>query len=176
MKRILLIDDEPSILRALKRSLKIPGCELDTYESPTEALEALEKQSYTVIISDYRMPEMDGVSFLKIAKQRQPDAVRLVLSGYTDVNGLLAAINEAEIYRFIAKPWDDLELLMTINKTLEYADLLETNRRLLVHIREQEQTIAQQQSELDRLERDSPGITRVRRSDDGYILLDEGEL
>lgn len=176
MKRILLIDDEPSILKALRRSLRIPGCELDCYESPDEALRALDQHSYSLIISDYRMPEMDGISLLKIAKQKQPDAVRVVLSGYTDVNGLLAAINEAEIYRFIAKPWDDLELAMTVTKTLEYADLLETNRRLLAHIREQEQTIEQQQTELTRLERDSPGITRVRRSDDGYILLDESDL
>lgn len=173
MKRILLIDDEPSILKALQRTLRIPGCEVDCCERPLDAIQALEASNYSLIISDYRMPEMDGVSFLKIARQRQPDAIRIILSGYTDVNALMAAINEAEIYRFIPKPWDDMDLLMTVSKTLEYADLLETNRRLLAHIREQERVILQQQEALALLERETPGITRLHRTDDGYILLDD---
>ncbi len=175
MKRILLIDDEPSILKALRRTINILGCELDTFEHPDAALEALHTQDYGLIISDYRMPDMDGVSFLKIAKQRQPDAVRIILSGFTDVSGLMAAINEAEIYRFIPKPWDDLDLIMTIRKTLEYADLLETNRRLLAHIREQQFIIDHQLITLQRLERDNPGITHLERDTDGYILIEQKE-
>lgn len=175
INRILLVDDEPSILKALKRTLRLPGCEVDAFEQPHAALEALDERAYRVIVSDYRMPKMDGVTFLKEAKQKQPDAIRIILSGYTDVNGLLEAINTAEIYRFIPKPWDDLDLLVTLKKTLDYAALLDTNRRLLEQVRDQQQTIARQQQELRRLEEESPGITQVRRGDDGYILIDESD-
>lgn len=175
-KRILLVDDEPSILKALKRTLRFPDCEVDIFDQPLAALAALDEYRYNVIVSDYRMPLMDGVAFLKEARARQPDAIRIILSGYTDVNGLLDAINQAEIYRFIAKPWDDLDLQVTLKKTLDYADLLETNRRLLEQVRMQQETIARQQAELLRLEEESPGITHVRRTDDGYILIDENDL
>lgn len=173
MTRIMLLDDETSILRALRRSLKVLECDLDIFDNPNEALAALDSHRYTVIVSDYRMPEMDGVTFLKQAKDKQPHAVRLILSGYTDVQGLLGAINEAEIYRFIAKPWDDVDLQITLAKTLEYASLLATNRQLIAKVREQEAQINQQQKELERLERESPGITQVERTEDGYIILDE---
>lgn len=176
MTRLLLLDDEPSILKALKRTIRIPDCEVDIFERPEEAVAALDIHSYSLIMSDYRMPRMDGVSFLKIARERQPDAIRIILSGYTDVSGLLAAINEAEIYRFIPKPWDDLELVMTLKKALEYAELLKTNQRLLAQIDEQQKMILRQQSELHRLEEESPGITRVNRSDDGYIIIDDSGM
>lgn len=176
MTRLLLLDDEPSILKALKRTIRIPDCTVDIFERPEDAVAALGIHSYSLIMSDYRMPRMDGVSFLKIAKERQPEAIRIILSGYTDVSGLLAAINEAEIYRFIPKPWDDIELVMTLKKTLEYADLLNMNQRLLAQIDAQQKTILRQQTELRRLEEESPGITQVNRSDDGYIIIDDFEM
>ena len=175
-KRLLLVDDEPSILKALKRTIKIPHCEIDTFDQPRAALAALDEQHYSVIVSDYRMPGMDGVAFLKEARKRQPEAIRIILSGYTDVKGLLDAINQAEIYRFIAKPWDDLDLQVTLKKTLDYAELLETNRKLLEQVRAQQETIARQRVELQRLEEESPGITKVTRTDDGSILLDENDV
>lgn len=176
MSRILLIDDETSILRALKRALKPLNCEVDIFDVPAEAVAALDTHHYSLIISDYRMPEMDGVTFLKLSREKQPEAIRIILSGYTDVQALLAAINEAEIYRFIAKPWDDMDLVMTLTKALDYARLLEQNRALLETIREQEQQISAQQAELNRLERESPGITQVKRTEDGYIIIDEADL
>lgn len=176
MTRLLLLDDEPSILKALKRTIRIPDCTVDIFERPEDAVAALGIHSYSLIMSDYRMPRMDGVSFLKIAKERQPEAMRIILSGYTDVSGLLAAINEAEIYRFIPKPWDDIELVLTLKKTLEYADLLNMNQRLLAQIDAQQKTILRQQTELRRLEEESPGITQVNRSDDGYIIIDDFEM
>lgn len=176
MTRLLLLDDEPSILKALKRTIRIPDCIVDIFERPEDAVAALGIHSYSLIMSDYRMPRMDGVSFLKIAKERQPEAMRIILSGYTDVSGLLAAINEAEIYRFIPKPWDDIELVMTLKKTLEYADLLDMNQRLLAQIDAQQKTILRQQTELRCLEEESPGITQVNRSDDGYIIIDDFEM
>ncbi len=173
MKYILLIDDEPSILKALKRSLKIPGYELDVFENPEDALAEMEVKKYDLIISDYRMPKMDGVSFLKFSRKFQPQAMRIILSGYADANALMAAINEAEIYRFIAKPWDDMDLQITLKKTLEYADLVEGNRQLLLQVKEQQEIIERQKNELLRLESESPGITRVNRSADGYIILND---
>ncbi|MDI1300911.1 MAG: response regulator [bacterium] len=173
MTRLLLLDDEPSILKALKRTIKIPDCTVDIFERPEDAVAALDTHSYSLIVSDYRMPRMDGVSFLKIARERQPEAIRIILSGYTDVGGLLAAINEAEIYRFIPKPWDDIDLVMTLRKTLEYAELLKTNHRLLAQVNEQQKIIMRQKMELQRLEEESPGITHVNRSDDGYIIIDD---
>ena len=141
MARLLLVDDEPHVLSALKRVLNRPGPpdhglhEIDTCESPQLALERVRDHSYDLILSDYRMPGMTGVDFLGAARQLQPDAARLILSAHADLTGMIGAINEAGIFRFIMKPWDDLELRMALAEALQYRELLLENRRLADEVR-----------------------------------------
>lgn len=133
MPHLLILDDEELILNALVRALKSEEYTIDKFTSPLQALDDLRKTNYDVILADYRIPEMDGITFLKKSKQFLPQAKRIILSGQADFNGLVSAINEAEIFRFIFKPWNDDELkniLMqaTAHKIMvEYPDNSEFN-------------------------------------------------
>jgi DNA-binding NtrC family response regulator len=117
------------------------------------------------------MPEMNGVEFLAEFRKLNPSAMRLILSGQADMTGLLAAINEAEVYRFITKPWDNDELMLTLRQALEVNYLRQENQRLVQTVRQQSKQLKSQLSALKRLERDSPGITQVDWNDDGSISL-----
>jgi len=133
MHRIMLVDDEPNILSALCRLFVSPlveggeKLEVETFVSPHEALKrAKEGVTFGAVISDYRMPEMDGVAFLKSFREDQPHAVRMILSGYAD----FGAVNAMQIYRFIAKPWDNFELRAVVGQALAHHDMVLENLRL----------------------------------------------
>ncbi len=176
MKRVMIVDDEQGVLNALKRSLRSEGWALMTFSSPEEALNVAASETIDLVISDYRMPQMDGVAFLKAFKAIQPDSFRIILSGQADMAAVLHAINEAEIYRFITKPWDDAELKMTIDKALNHREILLENRRLADLVRQQKVQLDYQKVELDRLETECPGITQVNWDSDGSIILSEADL
>ena len=108
--RILLVDDEPCILKALQRSLRREQMEVTATTSPEEALCFLKAESFALIISDYRMPTMDGVHLLKEAQKISPETVRVILTGYTDARVLDEATEEGKVYRFLTKPWNEGEL------------------------------------------------------------------
>lgn len=182
MHRIMLVDDEQNILNALRRLFSVqPGKEaerlaVEVYDSPRAALaRAREGIPFDAVISDYRMPEMDGVAFLTAFRECQPDAARLILSGYADLDALVGAINQAGIYRFIAKPWHDAELRAALDMALAHHDLLLENQRLADEVRAQRGIISRQEMELRRLEAESPGITKVNWGPNGEVLLDDGE-
>jgi two-component system NtrC family sensor kinase len=119
MVRILCVDDERNVLRAVERMFLDENYEIITALSGEEGLEKLSSnENIKVIISDYRMPGMNGVEFLKKARSLRPETIRIVLSGYADTAAVIAAINEGEIYRFIPKPWSDDELKMTVAKAV----------------------------------------------------------
>jgi DNA-binding NtrC family response regulator len=170
--RLLLVDDEPNILSALKRVFQSDGYHIETFTEPAMALTRGSEAEFDLVISDYRMPEVDGVSFLTLFRTLQPDCARLILSGFTDLDALLGAINDAWIFRFITKPWHDGELRSTAAQALAHRAVMLENRRLADLVRLQERELNRQQHELDRLEREHPGICRVRRANDGSILLD----
>ncbi len=169
--RLLLVDDEPNVLSALRRVFAMEPYDVEIFTQPAEALAAAKLRGFDVVISDYRMPEVDGVAFLTILRSMQPDTIRLVLSGYTDLDGLLKAINEAEIYRYITKPWNEYDLRATVAQALVHRETLLENRRLAEQVRAQQQQIDQQQEELLRLEKLNPGITHVERDPDGSIII-----
>ena len=127
---LLLVDDEPSILSALRRLFRPHGYRIFTAESGAAGLAILEQESIDLIISDMRMPEMDGATFLKQVRQRWPQAMRILLTGYADITSTVSAINEGEIYRYIAKPWDDTEMLTVVREATERQRLESENRRL----------------------------------------------
>jgi DNA-binding NtrC family response regulator len=101
---ILIADDEAHVLTALRRVLHGESYRLYTADNAPTALEILQDTDIALIISDYRMPSMDGVAFLQEAKQRRPDTVRIILSGYADISAVVDAINKGEVFKFIAKP------------------------------------------------------------------------
>ena len=185
MNRLLIVDDDEAILKALRRLLVITPCmagettyklSVDTFASPEAALEKARHTAYSVVLSDYRMPGMNGVQFLKAFRKIQPDAARLILSGYADLNGLIGAINEAGISRFISKPWHDYELLSAIGQALAMRELTMENQRLADQTRLAMGAITAEDIERKLLEAQEPGITQVKWGPDGSVLLDDSSL
>lgn len=129
--RILFVDDEPNILSTLRRLFLDEDYELLTAGSGEEGLALLQKSgSVQVVVSDYRMPGMNGVDFLKKVHEAWPDTVRIVLSGYADTAAVVSAINEGQIYKFIPKPWNDDELKVTIANAVNVYFLQKENEML----------------------------------------------
>ena len=118
---VLFVDDEEKVLKSLKRGfLDEPYKKLFAI-SGKDALEILEKNEIYVIVTDMRMPEMNGLELLKIVKEKYPDVVRMVLSGYTQINTLLTAINQGEIFKFITKPWKlEEEFKPAVHEAIEH--------------------------------------------------------
>ena len=181
MSRIMIVDDEESILKSLQRLLRHVPCTygnktfplvVSAFSKPEEAVEHARHESFDLFISDFRMPGMDGVEFLKAVKAIQPDAGRLILSGYADLNALLRAVNEVGIERFIGKPWNDYELISAIAQSLAHRELLLENRELANLVRMEMGDTDAEQVEAQRLESIEPGITQVNWGPDGSIILD----
>ena len=127
---ILCVDDEPNILSALRRLFRPLGCEVVTAESARAGLQLLETRHVDLVISDMRMPGMDGAAFLECVRGSWPDTIRILLTGYADVQLILGAINRGEIYRYLTKPWDDHDILLTARQALERRTLEQEKRRL----------------------------------------------
>lgn len=127
---LLFVDDEPSILSALRRVCRPQGYRVLTADSGAAALALLEHETVDLIVSDMRMPQMDGARLLDEVRQRWPEVVRVLLTGYADIGSTIAAINQGEIHRYIAKPWDDQELLLSLREGLERRRLRAENEAL----------------------------------------------
>jgi len=183
-ERILLVDDEPHILSALQRLLRHGlraadgrAYRIEAFTNADAALARAAEATFALAVSDYRMPGRDGVDFLRALRVLQPECGRIILSGYADLNALVAAINEAGISRFVAKPWTDFDLLSAIQQALSLRMLTLENQRLADEVRLQRGALSAQEAELRRLERLEPGITRVQWGEDGsFILEDPGAL
>lgn len=185
MSHILIVDDEKDILSALRRVFSITPCmagsktyrlTIDAFSDPEQALEKTRHTAYDLILSDYRMPGMDGVTLLKAIREIQPDAARVILSGYADLNSLVAAINEAQISRFIAKPWNDYELVATLGQVLAIRDLQLENARIADETRVARGELSAEELERKRLEAEEPGITKVLWGPDGSVMIDPSLL
>lgn len=129
---ILLVDDEPSITRSLHRLFRKDRYQVLTATSGQEGLDILSNldKPVSLIISDQRMPEMTGAQFLEKARTLEPDAVRFLLTGYSDVKDILDAVNKGEIHRYLIKPWDDEDLILQVRSALKTYELSVENRRL----------------------------------------------
>lgn len=128
--RILCVDDEPNILATLGRLFRKQRYRISTATSGAEGLRLLEEEVFDLVISDMRMPEMDGAVFLEQVFQRYPDTVRILLTGYADITSTIQAVNRGQIYRYVSKPWDDQELLTTIRQALDVKALQREKLRL----------------------------------------------
>ncbi len=127
---ILAVDDEKSILNSLKRLLRKENYHLFTASSSAEGLEILDKNEMQLVISDQRMPEMSGTEFFAKVKEKYPDILRIILTGYTEVDSITDAINKGHIYKFFLKPWNDQNLILEIRQALEQSDLIKVNKEL----------------------------------------------
>jgi putative nucleotidyltransferase with HDIG domain len=134
---VLFVDDEVNILKALQRLLRSEHMNVLCASRAQEALELLDKQPCQVVVTDQRMPEMSGVDLLSQVRQRYPDIVRMMLTGYTEMDVAVDAINRGEIYRLITKPWNDDELRATIRQAFDHSDLKNEIKRLNQVTREQ---------------------------------------
>lgn len=176
MRRILLLDDEPNVLAALQRSLRQIFKDLDMkielFTVPEPAIQRFGEVTFDFVISDYHMASMNGVDFLRIIKEIQPDTVRMMLSASADVNTIMGAINEAEVFRYIAKPWNTEELKETIELAGKRRDQVLEDRHLADELRVQRGQLTAQEQEARRLEEADPGITKVNWGPDGSVLLD----
>ncbi|PRC93359.1 response regulator [Solimicrobium silvestre] len=176
MKRIMLVDDEENVLHSLQRALRKIGNEqqllFELHTSPIDAIKRLGEAQFNLVISDYHMPAMSGVDFLKLAKAIQPETIRLMLSASADFKTLLDAINEAEVFRYIEKPWNvsDLEEVVRL-ALLQYGNAL-AERLLLNESKLQKNEITPQEFEAKKLEMEEPGITKVKWGTDGSVLLE----
>lgn len=134
-RTLLLVDDEASIVAAIKRLLRPDNYTILTANSGSEGLDLLARHPVDVIVSDQRMPEMTGVEFLRCAKDLYPDTVRIVLSGYTELRSVTDAVNEGAIYKFLTKPWDDSQLRSHIDEAFRRKEMADENRRLDLEVR-----------------------------------------
>lgn len=128
---ILFVDDESNILSSLNRLFRPEGYNIFVATGGSEGLKILENRMIDVVVSDMRMPEMDGAQFLEQVSRKWPHTIRILLTGYADMNVTIDAINNGNIYRYISKPWNDNDIILTITNALEYKLLQDDRNRLL---------------------------------------------
>ncbi len=127
---LLCVDDEQNILSALRRLFRQDGYRILSAQSGREALDLLESEAVDLVISDMRMPEMDGANLLERISRHWPDTLRILLTGHADIGSTIAAINKGQIFRYIAKPWDDQDMRLIVHHALERQQLERDKRRL----------------------------------------------
>jgi len=162
---ILMVDDEPQVLKAFQRVLRKAPYTLMTATGGEEGLTLLEAREVSIVISDYNMPKMNGLDFLRTVKSVYPHVLTIMLTGQAEMDVAIQAINEAGVYKFIQKPWDDEDLKVTLQRAIESIDLASERDRLL-------QKVKSRDAILRELERKHPGITHVERDEDGYMTID----
>ncbi|OEZ54339.1 response regulator [Duganella sp. HH105] len=164
MSKILLVDDEANVLSALQRALlqMFRGAppQIESYTNPYDALERICYCDFDLIICDYHMPQMSGGELLQALRDVAPNTVRIMLSASAEYGTVLSAINQAQAFRFMAKPWDAAELEQNVRQALALrAELVAAPAP------------TPQQLEAQRLEAEEPGLLDVKRDDDGAVIL-----
>lgn len=126
--RIILVDDERPILDSLQRNLRNEDYEIESYTSSVEALEQCNKNQYDLMISDYKMPEIDGVMLLSMVKRIQPDLTCFLLTSHAEADKLINAVRNSYINKFMLKPWDPSDLKFQVARVLEKTDITDAVR------------------------------------------------
>jgi two-component system probable response regulator PhcQ len=159
---ILIVDDEPNILAMLNRLLRTEDREIILAENVTDGLEKLKgRGGVDLVISDNRLPDITGVDFLVKVRQLYPDTIRILITGYPDLDAAVKAINKGQVYRFITKPWENEELKLIVKQALDYCDVLRDNRALLKIARQQAEwmkNIQQKYPQVNESEFDKMGV------------------
>ncbi|NOZ24682.1 MAG: response regulator [Nitrospirae bacterium] len=148
--KVLVVDDEENILRAISRLLMDEDLDVMTATSGEEALRILgSNRDVGLIVSDQRMPGLTGVDFLEKAREIAPDTIRIMLTGYADVNAAIDAINRGGAYRYVAKPWKDEELVQIIREAAQRFCLIQENRRLSEMLRQKNEELRNWNAQLE---------------------------
>lgn len=151
MNTLLLVDDEVSILKSIQRLfLDDDNLEILTASSAKEAIDLLAHQSVDIIISDERMPQISGTQFLHFAREKYPSIQRIILTGYANQEATINAINKAEVFRFLTKPWDAAELVTTVKHALVIKNLRDNNERLNLEIASKNDALEKVNASLER--------------------------
>ena len=146
---ILLLDDDPLVTDSLGALLKEESTwNVAVFNRPLEALASLERQAYQVVMSDFLMPELDGVSFLKQVRELQPRTSRILITGYADKQNAIRSINEAGLYHFIEKPWDNTSLLLILRNAMERSTMIEELSERMEQLAKQDQSLEDLRSRL----------------------------
>lgn len=161
---LLIVDDDENILKSIKRTFMDDNYDILTATSGQEGMTILKNHNVDLVVSDQKMPGMSGVEFLEAVKKSYPEILTIMLTAHADIEIAIKAINEAGIYKFILKPWDNFDLRITIKRALETRQLVMENNSLEKKIKSYEETF-------DDLERIHPGITKVERDEDGNVIL-----
>jgi two-component system probable response regulator PhcQ len=174
MSRLMIVDDEPNVTHALRRVLKRhlpPDVQVEAFNDPLDALARVQECAFDVVVSDYRMPGMDGLTFLQLVGARQELAVRMILSASSEADAVLKAINDVQAFRYLTKPWAEAELMAQVNQALAHAASLQSERTLADDMRLQRGQLSPQARELKRLESLEPGLTQVAWGPNGEVLM-----
>lgn len=146
---VLIVDDEPKVLNAMRRVLRDEPILLETAENAAEALAIMEHQEIDVLVSDARMPGMDGAELLAEVHKRWPRCARILLTGYPDIEALLSSINRGHLYRFIQKPWDDDEVRTSIYQAGRHAQAERERLRLIKLIQARNKKLREMNQQLE---------------------------
>jgi len=173
---VLLVDDEPAILRALKRLLRATGCNVLTAEGGAAGLEILARETVNLVISDMRMPEMNGAEFLSKVASEWPDTERILLTGYADLESTISAVNDGQISRYLNKPWDDDEIIQVVKRALRGVQLEHENRQLQALTEQQNKQLKTLNNSLEEkvTERTAQLVASQKRLKSAYDSLTEG--
>ena len=149
---IMIVDDETSILKAFSRLFRKDNYQILTASNAPEGLDLLKKaeRPVSLIISDQRMPGMSGSQFLAEAQKLFPDTIRFLLTGYSDMDAVIDAINKGGIHRYLTKPWNDDDLMLQVRQSLQQYELVLENRRLLVLTNKQNKELNQLNKHLEK--------------------------
>ena len=134
---LLFVDDEANILSALKRLFRPFGYRIFTAEGGAQGLEIMEREAIDLVVSDMRMPEMNGAQFLEKVRAKWPETVRILLTGYAEIGVTIDAINKGQIYRYVSKPWEDNDITLIVKHALQQKGLEKEKLRLEVLTRKQ---------------------------------------
>ena len=163
-RTILVVDDEEQVRTALTSLLEREGYTVTSAEGPTEGLEILRQQPIKLVISDHNMPDMSGIEFFRLIRERHPHVCRIMLTGDPERETIIRAVNEGEVYRFLPKPWNNTTIRVTVYFAFEAIQLEEENRRLVKALRRQLQFVRT-------LERDFPYLAALARQEEAELLL-----
>jgi len=160
---ILVVDDDELFLEYIQRAFSSENYNVITATSGKEGLDILGKQRVSMVISEYKIPLMNGLEFLEKVRIIYPNILTIMVTEHADIELAIKAINEAGVYKFLLKPWDDIDFKNTIKKTLESLQVIRERDVLVRKVKTHEATLKE-------LEKRYPGITKVERNEDGYIL------
>jgi len=174
LQRLLLVDDEANVLSALQRLLRRhlgTAVKVDTFNDPLQALQCAYGHGWDVVLTDYRMPGLNGLDFLRKLVKVQPDVVRMVLSASADLPTVLDAVNDVGVFRYLVKPWQPEQLVSHVVRALEHSRELKAQRALADEMRVQRGELGAAELERRRLEAIEPGITHVEWGPNGEVMM-----